>query len=256
VIRHCALFLPGSIMLAAPAYAGLIEALGGDVDARAKDLELYATPSPPSDYSLELEVEGLVRAADEAGFEQFHLGGYSGGGASCLAFATRHPERLLSLALMEPAFAGWGAMTPEEQGVWEAFRALLDSEGPETMARFQGLQLAPGVTPSPPPPGPPPAWMAQRPAGVQALLHAFFAGDLDLAALRQFERPVWFALGGRSNPDYFGREAGRLAATFRDFTLEVFPERHHFDPPHRVEPARVAASLRALWDRAEPGPNA
>lgn len=25
----------------------------------------------------------------------------------------------------------------------------------------------------------------------------------------------------------------------------------HFDPPHRIEPARVAASLRALWDRAE-----
>ena len=36
-----------------------------------------------------------------------------------------------------------------------------------------------------------------------------------------------------------------------DFTLEVVLERHHFDPPHRIEPARVAASLHSLWDRAE-----
>jgi hypothetical protein len=38
---------------------------------------------------------------------------------------------------------------------------------------------------------------------------------------------------------------------FADFTIERFEDRHHFDPPHRIEPARVAASLRALWARAE-----
>jgi hypothetical protein len=26
--------------------------------------------------------------------------------------------------------------------------------------------------------------------------------------------------------------------------------RHHFDPPHRVEPDRLAESLKALWSRA------
>jgi hypothetical protein len=46
--------------------------------------------------------------------------------------------------------------------------------------------------------------------------------------------------------------ARRLEGVFPDLTVELFPERHHFDPPHRVEPARVAASLRALWSRAEP----
>jgi hypothetical protein len=45
--------------------------------------------------------------------------------------------------------------------------------------------------------------------------------------------------------------ADRLGQVFPDFTLEVFAGRHHFDPPHRIEPARVAASLRAIWDRAE-----
>jgi len=48
------------------------------------------------------------------------------------------------------------------------------------------------------------------------------------------------------------RMADRLAAIFPDFTLETFPERHHFDPPHRVEPDRLADSLLALWGRAEP----
>ena len=37
---------------------------------------------------------------------------------------------------------------------------------------------------------------------------------------------------------------------FNDFTVEVYPERHHFDPPHRVEPERMARSLLALWERA------
>ena len=82
--------------------------------------------------------------------------------------------------------------------------------------------------------------------------HAFDNGDLDLEALRAFDRPVYFALGGRSNPDYYGRMAGRLAAIFPDFTLETFAERHHFDPPHRIEPERLANSLLALWRRAEP----
>lgn len=33
-------------------------------------------------------------------------GGYSGGGASALALAAAHPSRLLSLGLLEPAWAG------------------------------------------------------------------------------------------------------------------------------------------------------
>ena len=86
---------------------------------------------------------------------------------------------------------------------------------------------------------------------MRALLNAFDNWDLDLEALRSFERPVYFALGGRSNPDFFARIAERLAAIFPDFTLETFAERHHSDPPHRVEPERLANSLLALWQRAE-----
>jgi hypothetical protein len=93
--------------------------------------------------------------------------------------------------------------------------------------------------------------MAKRPAGLRAFMAAFDNGDLDLGALRAFDSPVYFALGGRSNPDYYGRMAERLAAIFPDFTIETFPERHHFDPPHRIEPERLSNSLLALWERAE-----
>ena len=243
--------LPGGVMPAAPAYGALLEELGPDVDARPKELEVYAADAPPPDYTLATEVAGITRVADDAGFERFHLVGYSGGGASSLAFAASHPARLLSLAVMEPAFAGWQGMTYAERSHFERFRPLLDIDGPEMLAQFQALQLAPGVEPAPPAAGPPPAWMAKRPAGLHAMLRTFLGSDLDLGALRRFDRPVWFALGGRSNPDYFARMAARLAEVFPDFTVEVFPERHHFDPPHRIEPARVAASLRSLWARAE-----
>ena len=74
---------------------------------------------------------------------------------------------------------------------------------------------------------------------------------LDLDSLRAFTQPVYFALGGRSNPDYYAQMADRARAMFPDFTLEVFDDRHHFDPPHRIEPDRVAHSLRAVWDRAQ-----
>ena len=58
--------------------------------------------------------------------------------------------------------------------------------------------------------------------------------------------PVYYALGGLSNPDLYGELAERLSRAFDDFTLETFEERHHFDPPHRIEPERLALAARAL----------
>ena len=242
--------MPGSVLPAEPAYSALLQILEERVDAVAKDLEVYSGDQPPPDFSLDLEVEGILRVADVHGFDRFHLVGYSGGGASSLAFAARHGDRLLSLALLEPAWAG-NDRTPAEEALMQRFRALEPLPADQFMAGFVQLQLAPGVEPPPPPEGPPPPWMAKRPAGVRAFIHAFDNGDLDVVALRAFDRPVYFALGGRSNSDYFGRMADRLAAILPDFTIETFSERHHFDPPHRVEPERLANSLLALWQRGE-----
>jgi pimeloyl-ACP methyl ester carboxylesterase len=118
------LLLPGSVLPAEPAYGALMAALGSDVDVVAKELEVYATVEPPADYSLELEVDGVLRAADARGWERFHLAGYSGGGAPALAFTARYPDRLSSLALLEPAWAGNWDLSPAEQALWREYRRL------------------------------------------------------------------------------------------------------------------------------------
>ena len=61
--RHQVLLLPGGVLPAAPAYIALLAALGGEVGARVKDLEVYATPVPPSGYSMAVEVAGIERLA-------------------------------------------------------------------------------------------------------------------------------------------------------------------------------------------------
>jgi pimeloyl-ACP methyl ester carboxylesterase len=193
----------------------------------------------------------VLRSAQDAGFDRFHLVGDSGGGASSLAFAAKHPERLLSLALLEPAWMGNDDLSPEEQDLWREFERIATLPTAEMMSAFVAAQIAPGVEPPSPPPGPPPPWMATRPAGLRAFISAFTSSTLDLDALRAFHQPVYFALGGRSNPDYYARIAERARTTFPNYTLEVYDERHHFDPPHRIEPERTARALRTHWARAK-----
>jgi pimeloyl-ACP methyl ester carboxylesterase len=250
--RFQAIFLPGGVLPAEFAYPALLDALGDDVDGRAKELEMYATDAPLPDYTLQNEIDGITKFADEAGFDRFHLVGYSGGGAASLAFCAAHPERLLTLALNEPAWAGRSGLTDDEAALWERFREMSTLPPDEMMPAFVAVQLAPGVKPPPPPSGEPPPWMAKRPPGLKRFIEVFLESDLDIEGLQRFKGPVLFTLGGKSSPAYYKREAERLEKIFNDFTLEVFPERHHFDPPHRVEPQKLAQSLRALWERAGP----
>jgi pimeloyl-ACP methyl ester carboxylesterase len=232
------------------AYGALLQELGDDVDGVAKDLEVYAGPEPLVGYTLDHEIAGVLRTARDAGFDRFHLVGYSGGGAASLAFAVKHPERLLSLALIEPAWFGNDELSPEEENLWREFDRIATLPSAEMMPAFVAIQLAPGVEPPPPPAGPPPPWMATRPAGLRAFIRTFSSSTLDLDRLRAFAQPVYFAVGARSNPTYYARMAERARAIFPNFTLEVYDERHHFDPPHRIEPERTARALRTHWARA------
>jgi pimeloyl-ACP methyl ester carboxylesterase len=249
--RHQVILLPGAVLPAALAYAGLLEELDDAIEPVAKELEIYAGESPPPGYTLDVEIEGVLNTADAARFERFHLVGYSAGGAASLAFAARHPHRLRTLALLEPAWAGNEGLGPAEKAVWREYARIATLPRGEMMPAFVRANLRPGVEPPPPPAGSPPPWMATRPAGVAALMDAFTVGELDLGVLRRFRRPVYFALGGLSNPDQYLEIAQRLAGIFDDFTLETFDDRHHFDPPHRAEPGRLAASLADLWARGE-----
>jgi pimeloyl-ACP methyl ester carboxylesterase len=245
------IMLPGSVLPAELAYGSLVTALGSDAEVVAKDLEVYATDEAPSGYTLDLEVAGVLREADARGWDWFHLVGYSGGGAAALAVAARSPERLSSLALLEPAWAGRWDLVPAEQALWRQYDRLEELPPDAFMRDFMRLGVKPGVELPPRPLGDPPPWMAKRPGGIRAFLETFRTYNLDRDALASFDRPVYFGLGGLSNPDQYAAIATRLSGVFPDFQLEVFEERHHFDPPHRIEPERLAESLKALWRRAE-----
>src|ERR1700693_5638767 len=131
-----AIFLPGSVLPAEPAYGALLAALGSETELVAKDLEVYAGAEPPGDYSLDTEVAGVLREADTRGWKQFHLAGYSGGGAAALAFTASHPHRLLSLALLEPAWAGRWNWSPAERALWDEYERLEGLPPEQIMSGF------------------------------------------------------------------------------------------------------------------------
>lgn len=201
-----------------------------------------------ADFSIEDEVEGIARAADAAGFDRFHLYGYSGGGASALAYVATYPGRVLSLAMDEPGTD----FSPEHRAAMRDMMQRL-SHLPRADRQHEVLQhvLAPGVTVPPPPPGPPPAWIANRPAGTEALTNAIIHFQLDPDRLRAFEQPVYFSYDSLSNPVEFEAMRDRLAAIFPNFTPERYEGASHVNTSHQLEPARVAAALLELWQRAE-----
>ena len=245
-------FVPGGIMPAELSYGALLPALGDEVRAVTKDLEVYAGDTPPPDFGMEMEVDGISRAANAAGFRDFHLVGYSAGGASSLAFAVRYPERLRSLALIEPAWIGNQGLTSEEEADLAALDRVATLPPDERMPAFLRWQVRAGVEPPALPWGSasPPPWMAKRPAGIEALNRAFKTYPLDREPFRLFHQPVYYALGSLSRP-YYERTARTLAEVFPNLEVEVYEGRSHLDPPHRAEPERFARALRDLWGRAE-----
>ena len=242
------IFLPGVIMPSALRYAALLRALGSDVTAITKDLELYAGPTtPPPGYGIATEVEGVTRTAGAARLERFHLYGHSGGGAVALAYVAAHPERVLTLAVDEAAYDFLDA--PETHCYWSEIEAVGKLPEGERLPAFLKLQLAPGVPLPSPPPGPAPPWMASRAAGVPALVKALHRHHVNPDRYRGYRAPVYFSHGGLSHPYWLGMRE-RLAALFPDFTAERYDGLHHLNTSHQAEPARVAAALRRHWSRA------
>ena len=241
-----AIFVPGIITPAEVAYGALRDSLGDGHTIVLLDLAIYDSSSPPDGYGLDHEVAGILSTAEMQGFEKFHLVGYSAGGAASIAFADRHGERLSSLTLMEPAWLTNEGMSEPERSEFRAAIAAADLPGPQAIAEFARLNLAPGVEPPPSPPGEVPPWMALRPAAIRAIGPAFLDYYVDPLRLQKLDCPVLYILGTLSAKMYEMR-AERARHIFSDFTLEIFEGRHHFDPPHRAEPERVAALLKDLW---------
>ena len=180
-----AILLPGGIMPAELAYADLLAAFDDDVHARPKELEVYLGPDvPPPGYTEGTEIEGVDRVAGEANLDRFHLVGYSAGGAAALAYAIAHPDRLRSLTLAEPAWAGTEGSTEEEVAATQRPIDAIGLPPEQILPAFIRAQLEDGVEPPPPPDGPPPVWMRSRPPGIAAIAPAFQAHPYPLEAMR------------------------------------------------------------------------
>jgi pimeloyl-ACP methyl ester carboxylesterase len=244
--KPAVLFVPGGITPVELSYGPLLAVIGGQIRPYLKELELYATDQPPVNYGLELEVEGIRGVADAAGLERFHLVGFSAGGAASLAFTAKYPERLISLALIEPAWIG--DYVPEDADDWAKFDRLIKLPPAERMEAFLHWQMLPGVQPPslPIPAGPAPVWMAKRPAGLDAISQAFNTYQLDQQRFRLMNGPVYYALGSLSTRLY-ARFAKRLAGLFPVFQLEEYAGTSHLNPPQRAEPERLGRALFALW---------
>ena len=238
------ILLPGIIAPAAIRYEQLKSRLSG-CTVIAKDLEVYAGATPPFDYSIATEVTGVERVADNAGFERFHLYGHSGGGAVALAFAAAHPDRLLSLAVDEPAHDFTDAMRAD----MEVLEPLKSLPPPERLRAFMRLQVSPHVELSPPT-GPSPPWMATRPAGIEAFLQALDQHERLTAKYAAVRAPVLYTWGSLTHPRWYAM-AKRLGTLFRDFTAVCFEGLHHLNTSHQAEPDRVVELLDALWARSE-----
>ena len=241
--------LPGGVMPAAIRYAPLQSAVGDEVDFHFKDLEVYAGDEPPPGYSVEQEVTALGRFADALQLRRFHLVGYSGGGFVSLAFAGTYPERLLSLAVFEPARVP-GPLGPEEAALDRKLRqALAGAEGPEFMRAFTSLQVRPGVE-LPPPAGPPPPWMGKRPLGLAAMLRAFGEYRFDRNQLRGCHAPVFYGYGDLTS-EMVEFQAAVLGGLLSDVHIMRFAGIHHFVPPEQIYTPEHIEALRQLWARGE-----
>src|SRR5438477_8592419 len=240
------MFIPGTIAPADMTYEKLLAVIGDEVEPMLKDLEVYAGDKPPADYMLDTEVEGIRRAAGASGWDAFHLVGHSIGGAAALAFAARYPERVQSLALIEPGSIARIDSTDEEAAETDRIMALPPDERLRTYSKLLVGEDArvPGresIFDNPP------AWLPKRVSGVEATTRALRAYKLDWDRFRDFRKPVYLARGSLSHPRW-ERQARRLAGLFPNITVEVYEGRSHIDSPHRAEPERFAQALRELWD--------
>lgn len=240
------IFLPGILMPAELRYGALLEALGNDVTPTLKDLEVYEPGSDLETYSLAREIAGITRVADKAGFERFHLYGHSGGGAVVLAYVASNPDRVLSVAVDEPAT---DFSAEHKEYVRSSYGLMAPLGDADLMGSFAKELLRPGVE-LPPPPAETPAWMANRPAGIRAFLRALDAVNVDTDRFRSFPGPVYYSYGDLSN-EAWEAMAPRLAGLFPNFTAELYQGLHHLRTSHIAEPGRVADRLRELWAKAD-----
>lgn len=108
----------------------LSQKLPSEVTLILKDREAYSR-APGEGLTLSDEIEGVCRAVEETGLPSVHLVGCSAGAVVAVAFSASYPERVESLALIEPPWIGNDTRSAEAKALYEALDHVL-TEAPST----------------------------------------------------------------------------------------------------------------------------
>ena len=233
------ILLPGIVTPAEIAYGAFMGRFHPDVEPVAKDLEVYATPEPPEDYTLDVEVAGVLREADARGWKRFTSSGTRAGAQRLLAVAATIRSGLRALRCSSPPGpeTGTSALPRRRSG---ASSAGSKASRPTSCRRSRASTSSRCPIPEPPP-GDPPPWMARRPAGIRAINSAFQGAPstakrsaTSIGPSTSRSAPSAIRLVRRDREAVEQRVPGLRARSVRG--------RHHFDPPHRSSPSawRVA----------------
>ncbi len=210
-------------------------------------LGLEGTPLPP-DYSVKTEGRAIAATLDAVGLTQpVDVVGWSFGGLAALDFALDRPERVRTLALIEPpAFWVLHAMGPFDDEARKAESSLSTLHGDISEAQleeFLGVAgLAEGGTSVRDLPQWP-AWVRHR----QSLRNspAVIAHRDDVARLEAFSKPV-LLVKGMGSARFLHQAIDSMASRFPDASVVEMPAGH---APQIVSMDLFLATLLAFQAR-------
>jgi pimeloyl-ACP methyl ester carboxylesterase len=246
-------------------WRSLMEMLQASCRLLVPDLYGYGETDPwPGDAPLALTDEAALADAVLARCNgPVHLVGHSYGGAVGLRFAIEHPERLLSLTLVEPVAFHLLRAAPGESADHDLFRevaemavavanAVASGDDRGGMSRFIDYWNGAG------------AWMRMRPELQAALARRTAKVALDfeatmtdptpIDALRRITVPT-LVLHGSASPRPTRRIAELVAATFPQARLRTIEGAGHMLPlthPEAVNTAIAEHLFRSMADRQRP----
>jgi pimeloyl-ACP methyl ester carboxylesterase len=106
----------------------------------------HSSPAPvPDAYTYELLADDLRAVLDELGIERAMLAGASMGAQTALRFALDHPDRVLALGLITPAFDPDAATEPAAYAGWDKLARGLREGGVEGFVTAYDLDPIPAA---------------------------------------------------------------------------------------------------------------